>query len=219
MVQDPLRGPLVSVSVKTLLLDPTQNTPVLILEEDLAGAGDESEPSATGTGTGAAPQDSAEPTDSADAAQSAESEPHQSQRKKRSPRLARLLPIWIGLFEASAIQMYLEGTQLPRPLTHDLMANLFEALDGQLIAVVVHSLEEGTFYATLRIQAGDHLVDVDARPSDAVALALRCEAEIFVAEHVFTSMEDRERPQHEREKALKEWFENLDPDDLGKYTM
>ncbi|REJ82114.1 MAG: bifunctional nuclease family protein [Acidobacteria bacterium] len=187
-MRDPLQGRLVPMQVKTLLLDPAQNTPVLILQE----SGAEDEPGS---------EDGIEDLASA------------------GEEGRRILPIWIGLFEASAIQMQLEGTEPPRPLTHDLMADLLESLDVQLIAVVIHSLEEGTFYASLRLQQGDELFDVDARPSDAVALALRADAELFVGEQVFAALTSRPEPETRRDEELKRWFENLDPDDLGKYTM
>jgi uncharacterized protein len=96
------------------------------------------------------------------------------------------LPIWIGVFEANAIALQLEGVQTPRPMTHDLMRMAIEALGASIEGVIVHSLVDSTFHAklTLRTAKGDR-IELDARPSDAIALALRCQAPIRVAGNVF----------------------------------
>lgn len=100
----------------------------------------------------------------------------------------RQLPIWIGPFEAQAIVVELEGVRPPRPLTHDLMRELVEALHGQLERVVVHQLVEGTYHARVElVRAGGAHVTLDARPSDALALALRLHRPIFVDEAVFAA--------------------------------
>jgi uncharacterized protein len=96
----------------------------------------------------------------------------------------RLLPIWIGPFEANAIATELRGKTFPRPLTHDLLRSVFEALGYRLTQVAVTRLEEGTFYAELTLVSEAQTVVVDARPSDAVALALRSGAAIFVDDEV-----------------------------------
>jgi uncharacterized protein len=96
----------------------------------------------------------------------------------------RLLPIWIGLYEANAIAMNLRGEMFERPLTHDLLSTLLQRLGHELVRVEIPRLEEGTFYAVLVISDGEDLVTVDARPSDSLALALRAEAPVLVAEGV-----------------------------------
>jgi uncharacterized protein len=104
----------------------------------------------------------------------------------------RQLPIWIGPFEAQAIAVELEGVTPPRPLTHDLMRKLVEALHGQLERVVVHQVVEGTYHARVElVRAGGAHVTLDARPSDALALALRLHRPIFVDEAVFAASSDR----------------------------
>jgi len=110
----------------------------------------------------------------------------------------RQLPIWIGPFEAQAIAVELEGVTPPRPLTHDLMRELVEALHGELERVVVHQLVEGTYHARIElVRAGGAHVTLDARPSDALALALRLHRPIFVDEAVFAAGGDGStRPSH-----------------------
>lgn len=132
-----------------------------------------------------------------------------------------LLPIWIGVFEANAIAIELEGVQTPRPMSHDLMRALVEALHGVVEAVVVHSLVENTFHATvcLRTSDGEH-VEVDARPSDAIALALRARAPIKVTEQVFQQAHALEITEGStEEERLRQWLESLSPEDIGKYKM
>jgi uncharacterized protein len=132
------------------------------------------------------------------------------------------LPIWIGVYEANAIALELEGVGTPRPMTHDLLRSFVQALGGEVQAVVVNALVENTFHATivLRTAAGKP-VNVDARPSDAIALALRCRAPIRVAEEVFTAANavDFSGSKEDQEQRLREWLESLTPDQLGKYNM
>jgi len=94
------------------------------------------------------------------------------------------IPIWIGLVEASAIATQLESIQLSRPMTHDLLKSVLQALGGNLKRVVVCDLRENTFYALLYLERDGRVLEVDARPSDALALALRTGSEIFVARKV-----------------------------------
>lgn len=96
----------------------------------------------------------------------------------------RLLPIWIGLYEANAIAMQLRGEQFERPLTHDLLKILLDRLGHELVRVEITRLEEGTFFAVLVITDGEDEVLIDARPSDSLALALRAGAPVLVAEGV-----------------------------------
>ena len=131
------------------------------------------------------------------------------------------LPIWIGVFEANAIALQLEGVQTPRPMTHDLLRTVIEALGATLEGIVVHSLVDNTFHARVALRtAGGALLEVDARPSDAIALALRCRAPIRVADSVFRDAHAIDfREGEDQEERLKEWLESLTPDQLGKYKM
>lgn len=139
----------------------------------------------------------------------------------RDEKGARFLPIWIGVFEANAIALAIEGVEPPRPMSHDLMVSLVNGLEAKLARVAVVRLVEGTFFAEVLVIAGDGTaITVDARPSDAIALALRVEAPLFVSEAVF---EQAQRTDHANkladEEKLKKWLEEVDPDELGKYTM
>lgn len=100
----------------------------------------------------------------------------------------RTLPILIGIFEAQAIQIKVSNITLPRPLTHDLLVSVIGALGGVVDRIVINSLKENTFYARLIFKSADGMLDVDARPSDAIALALRLEVPIFVEEEVLTQV-------------------------------
>ena len=139
----------------------------------------------------------------------------------RSDDTSQFLPIWIGVFEANAIALQLEGVEVPRPMTHDLMNGLLELLDTKVTKVIVSDLEEGTFFAEI------HMVDssgeekkIDSRPSDAIALGLRMDAPILVAEIVLEKAKTDESTERlNSEEKLKKWLEELDPEDLGKYTM
>ena len=135
----------------------------------------------------------------------------------RDPESQTFLPIWIGLFEASAIQMGLETADSPRPQTHDLLASMLEKLGGEVIKVVVEDLKEQTFYAVIHVKQDGKEVRIDARPSDAIALALRTESPVFVSRSVLEKAQvDDGSSEEERVKRL---LEELDPEDLGKYEM
>ncbi|MCX6553340.1 MAG: bifunctional nuclease family protein, partial [Acidobacteria bacterium] len=92
----------------------------------------------------------------------------------------RVLPIWVGIFEANAIALQIENISTPRPMTHDLLRNVIRDLNGDVEKVVVSDLKETTFYALIYVKVGEDIVALDARPSDAIALALRAHAPIFV---------------------------------------
>ena len=104
----------------------------------------------------------------------------------------RSLPIWVGLFEANAIALELEKISTARPMTHDLIKNILEALDARVIKIEVNDLRENTFYAVIHLKLGSTDVTVDSRPSDAIALALRVDAPIYVEEDVLTKAESVE---------------------------
>ncbi|MDD3926258.1 MAG: bifunctional nuclease family protein [bacterium] len=100
----------------------------------------------------------------------------------------RFLPIWIGTYEATAIAMQLEGMKSPRPMTHDLMIKLLEGLDGSIASVSILDMVEGVYYARISLATGDGTIDLDARPSDAIALALRAGCPIYAGEELANEM-------------------------------
>lgn len=130
----------------------------------------------------------------------------------------RALPIYIGQDQAKAIIGALETQKPPRPFTHDLMINLLEAWNLTLEKVIIHSLQDSTFYAVLIVAQGDVKKELDARPSDAIALALRTNASIWVMEEVILEASipvDREADEAER-RAFREFISQLRPEDLIK---
>ena len=132
----------------------------------------------------------------------------------------RVLPIWVGVFEANAIALQIENIATPRPMTHDLLRNILTEIDADVQRIVVSELKENTFYAMIYLDRAGDLTAVDARPSDAIALALRTKAPIFVEDTVVESAKgldlSKETTDSER---LQKWLEGLNPDDLGKYKM
>ncbi|NIT37203.1 MAG: bifunctional nuclease family protein [candidate division Zixibacteria bacterium] len=126
----------------------------------------------------------------------------------------KILPIWIGPYEAYAIMMAIEGVEPTRPMTHDLIKGLVDALDARVESVVVNDLSDNTFYARIIIETGDGTLEVDARPSDAIAVALRTESPIYVAREVIEiSGADAEVVRESRDD-LASLLENLSPDDF-----
>lgn len=132
----------------------------------------------------------------------------------------RVLPIWVGFFEANAIALKIEGVPTPRPMTHDLIKNLFEALGAVLKRVEINKLESNTYFANLFLEIDGSELVIDARPSDAIAVALRTESPVFVDEKVLEAASGFEitNDPDQREK-LKKWLENLDVESFGKYKM
>ncbi len=131
----------------------------------------------------------------------------------------RTLPIWIGMFEAHAVAMQLENSSATRPMTHDLINHLIAALGGTVTEVHITDVRDGTFYAMIYLAANGDLMAVDARPSDALALALRTRAPVFVAEHVLADAKPLETPTAQDTERLQHWLESLDPEEMGKYKM
>ena len=130
----------------------------------------------------------------------------------------RSLPIWIGLFEAQAILLGLQGVKTPRPLTHDLMASLIHQLGGELEKIVITKIVDNTFYALLYIQVEGNEVTVDARPSDGIALSLRMGAPIFASEEVLSSTTVATGEIDDKEiEEFRQFLDNLKPEDLKKY--
>jgi bifunctional DNase/RNase len=129
---------------------------------------------------------------------------------------SRYLPIWIGHFEADAIAIPMQNVPVSRPLTHDLLGSVIQALNGRLTQVVINQLADETFYAKLIIDAGGRHVEVDSRPSDAIALALRAKAPIFVSAQVVadgTIPADVEKDEEEA-KEFKKFVDNLKASDF-----
>jgi bifunctional DNase/RNase len=133
------------------------------------------------------------------------------------------LPIWVGIFEANAIALQLENVATPRPMTHDLLKSAIAQLDARVTRIVIHDLRDSTFFAQIRVlvsrAGGDTTLELDARPSDAIALALRTEAPIFVAQSVLDQAQTITPDEEDREEQARNWFEQLDTEDLGKYKM
>jgi hypothetical protein len=136
----------------------------------------------------------------------------------------RALPIYIGQDQARAIIGALEQQKPPRPLTHDLLVNLLEVWEVQLERIIIHSLQDNTFYAVLCLSQGEKKKEVDCRPSDAIAISLRTGAPIWVMEEVVADASipvDREADEEER-KAFRDFISNLRPEDLiqrGGFTQ
>jgi bifunctional DNase/RNase len=150
----------------------------------------------------------------------------------------RILPIWIGPAEASAIAMEVMGKKFQRPLTHDLMATIVRGLKARVSKVVISDLRDNTFYASvvLEREKEKEMVNVDARPSDGIALALRTQSPIFLSEELLEGAKDlsslrkdveettgaegesEEKTEEERAEELRKFLEELNPEDFGKFT-
>jgi bifunctional DNase/RNase len=133
----------------------------------------------------------------------------------------RVLPIWVGVFEANAIALEIENVETPRPMTHDLLKRVVDALGGVVDRIVVCELKENTFYASIHMETSGGPRVIDARPSDAIALALRTQARIFVDEVVIQSARSLERSRDDQMDVgrLQKWLEGLSDEELGKYKM
>ncbi|MBT9330463.1 bifunctional nuclease family protein [Paracidobacterium acidisoli] len=139
----------------------------------------------------------------------------------RDPESDAILPIWVGLYEANAIAMEVEKATATRPLTHDLLKNLVQGLNAQVQRIVVTELKDDTFYAVIWMVQNGEMVAVDARPSDALALALRSDCPIYVAEEVLLAAKVLPNPADSQASAqdIRNWLENLGDEDLGRYKM
>ena len=131
-----------------------------------------------------------------------------------------VLPIWVGVYEANAIALEIEKVSTPRPMTHDLIKNVLVGLDTQVHKVVVTELREDTFYAVIWLERDGHVISIDSRPSDALALALRVDCPIFVDDDVLKNSKlatsDASRVTSDE---LRKWLEGLNDEDLGRYKM
>jgi len=131
---------------------------------------------------------------------------------------AHYLPILIGPFEATAIALALEGAPVPRPLSHDLMRSILVTLEAKLEQVVIHDIKDSTFFAKLMVRTNGALHEIDARPSDGIALALRVQAPIFVTDKiVLEEATSEKKPIDESEMSrFKKFLEELKPSDFNR---
>jgi bifunctional DNase/RNase len=140
----------------------------------------------------------------------------------------RVLPIWIGPAEASAIMMEIAGKKFQRPLTHDLMATIVKGLKATVSKIIISDLRDNTFYANIVLERekDNEIVNVDARPSDGIALALRTHSPIYLSEMLLENAKDisvfkkeeKEKTEEERAEELRKFLEDLNPEDFGKFT-
>jgi len=132
-----------------------------------------------------------------------------------------VMPIWVGIFEANAIAIEIEKVAAPRPMTHDLTRNLIRHMNARLERVVINELKDDTFFAVLWLRQGDEAMTIDARPSDAIALALRSDCPIYVSETVLQAakLNTAGPPEGPTAEQLRGWLEGLNDEDLGRYKM
>jgi uncharacterized protein len=131
----------------------------------------------------------------------------------------KFLPIWIGHPEAAAILMKLQGATTPRPMTHDLVTEMLKELDAQVVRITVTELRESTFYAQITVQQDGSEIEVDSRPSDAIALAIRADAPIYVADRVIEEsaieFEGEEVNEEEMVSEFRNFLDNVTPDEFA----
>jgi uncharacterized protein len=131
----------------------------------------------------------------------------------------RFLPIWIGHPEAAAILMKLQGASTPRPMTHDLMADILDQLDAEVVRITVTELRENTFYASITVQQNGSEIEIDSRPSDAIAIAVRADAPIFAAERVVEEsaieFEGEEVNEEEIVDEFRKFLDDVSPDQFA----
>jgi bifunctional DNase/RNase len=131
-----------------------------------------------------------------------------------------ILPIWVGVYEANAIALEIEKVETPRPMTHDLLKNVLLGLDVRVEKIVVNELKDDTFYALIWVERDGELMTIDARPSDALALALRMDCPIFVEEQVLKNSKISEAlSERASNEQLRSYLDNLSDEDLGRYKM
>ncbi len=136
------------------------------------------------------------------------------------PQNEKILPIWIGVFEANAIALTIENVPTPRPMTHDLLKTFLEKLGIAIEKIVVNDVRNNTFYALIHCRQDDRVLIIDSRPSDAIALALRVSSPIFVEDDVVRKAHSLKFEDNiDASEKLRRWLEGLGPDDFGKYKM
>jgi uncharacterized protein len=131
----------------------------------------------------------------------------------------KALPIWVGIPEANAIALEIEQVPTPRPMTHDLVKNIIEGISASVTRIVVNDLRDSTFYATIHLSLQGREYRIDSRPSDAIAIALRVKAPIYVTLDVIEragSIDVGTQNATEDPDSVKEWLENIKPEDFGK---
>lgn len=137
----------------------------------------------------------------------------------RDPEDMNFLPIWIGVFEAASIAMELQGVSPPRPMTHDLLKSAIEIFGGKLRKIIINDVKDGTFFALVEVENKEgKVLNLDARPSDAIALAVRSHIPVYVSEGVMmqAKLVNSEKDAEETKK-FKEFIDNLKPEDFTKY--
>jgi bifunctional DNase/RNase len=142
----------------------------------------------------------------------------------KSEENGRVIPIWIGLLEATAIATSLQGIRFDRPMTHDLFLNFAELTGVAITSVEVCDILDNTFYARINFFSSGASFSLDARPSDAIAIALRANAPIFVDEKLFLKSSNKDEPVHaednsEEGQKWSEYLNNLSSNDFGKYKV
>jgi len=139
----------------------------------------------------------------------------------RDRESGNVVPIWIGILEANAIAFALDGTELPRPMTHDLMKSILDATGTRLLDVEIGEIRDNTYFALLHLEGSGGNLRIDARPSDAIALALRCGAPILVSESVLaqSSIPAPAGNGGEEKDKWTELLEMMDPEQFSKYKM
>ncbi len=133
-----------------------------------------------------------------------------------------IVPIWVGGFEANAIALELQKIQPVRPITHDLLKSILKKLNIVVTRVLITDLKEGTYYAILELKGPSGALSMDSRPSDAIAMALRFDAPIFVSQTVIEKSKAADHgsePEKDETEKLKDWLKSLRPEDFGKYGM
>jgi hypothetical protein len=130
----------------------------------------------------------------------------------------RFLPIWIGVYEADAILVALESIEVPRPMTHDLIKTMLETLEIEVDRVAIHDIKNNTFFAKIHLLKDGKQYEIDSRPSDAIALALRMDSDIFVSEQVIMEATIMDKDKYEKEmKEFKEFLKDIKPSDFSNY--
>ena len=133
---------------------------------------------------------------------------------------SNILPIWVGVYEANAIQLEIEKVVTPRPMTHDLIKSVLLGLQAHVRKIVVTNIKDDTFYAVIWIEREGQMISIDSRPSDALALALRIDCPIYVDDVVLSSSKSQSAAKEgNNNEELKRFLENLNDEDLGKYKM
>ena len=136
------------------------------------------------------------------------------------------LPIWVGLLEATAIASEIEGVKFSRPMTHDLLRDIMDKMNVKVNKIEICDLKDNTYYALIHLTSKGELISIDSRPSDAIAIALRTEAPIFVSDEVLKKSKQIEATKEsvptdksEQGKRWQDILEKLNPEDFGKYKM